>query len=41
MDLYTRRRAVNVVVMALSVVAVLFSEEERPRAVGVWAAAGK
>jgi EmrB/QacA subfamily drug resistance transporter len=27
------------VVMALSVVAVLFSEEERPRAVGIWAAA--
>ena len=28
-----------VVVMALSVLTVLFSEEERPRAVGVWAAA--
>ncbi|HEY0829738.1 MAG TPA: MFS transporter [Candidatus Dormibacteraeota bacterium] len=28
-----------IVVMALSVLAVLFSEEERPRAVGVWAAA--
>ena len=28
-----------IVVMALSVMAVLFSEEERPRAVGVWAAA--
>ena len=28
-----------VVVMALSVLAVLFSEEERPRAVGIWAAA--
>src|ERR671934_458591 len=27
-----------IVVMALSVMAVLFSEEERPRAVGVWAA---
>jgi EmrB/QacA subfamily drug resistance transporter len=28
-----------IVVMALSVLAVLFSEEERPRAVGIWAAA--
>src|SRR5215510_8160571 len=28
-----------IVVMALSVVAVLFSEAERPRAVGIWAAA--
>ena len=28
-----------VVVMALSVLAVLFTEEERPRAVGIWAAA--
>jgi DHA2 family multidrug resistance protein-like MFS transporter len=28
-----------IVVMALSVVTVLFSEEERPRAVGIWAAA--
>src|SRR5260370_2332165 len=28
-----------IVVMALSVMAVLFSEEERPRAVGIWAAA--
>jgi DHA2 family multidrug resistance protein-like MFS transporter len=28
-----------IVVMALSVVAVLFTEEERPRAVGIWAAA--
>jgi DHA2 family multidrug resistance protein-like MFS transporter len=28
-----------VIVMALSVVTVLFSEEERPRAVGIWAAA--
>src|SRR5215472_11478078 len=28
-----------VVVMALSVMTVLFSEEERPRAVGVWSAA--
>jgi MFS transporter, DHA2 family, multidrug resistance protein len=28
-----------IVVMALSLVAVLFSEEERPRAVGIWAAA--
>jgi MFS transporter, DHA2 family, multidrug resistance protein len=28
-----------IVVMALSVVTVLFSEEERPRAIGVWAAA--
>lgn len=29
----------GIVVMALSVVTVLFSEEERPRAVGIWAAA--
>src|SRR4029077_8394426 len=28
-----------IVVMALSVLTVLFSEEERPRAVGIWAAA--
>jgi MFS family permease len=28
-----------IVVMALSVMTVLFSEEERPRAVGIWAAA--